>query len=128
MTSGYKLTHLLATIKNGSGKQPTLAPSERARKELAQQCITNRCRRVGEEVNRPGPGSGGQASAFYQGQVAVSLGTTPTSSRKLENGPMFFMASHFGPENFRHIKDTAFMGPYSPAPISIQREVLACIR
>ena len=68
------------------------------------------------------------AAAGAQGQAAQSPGTLPTSSRKFSNGPMLPMASIFGPAKFRRPNIMAFMGPYSPVPISRQRGVSAHIR
>jgi len=63
----------------------------------------------------------------YSGHTLASASTFPTSRRKRSKGPMFLMASPFGPSNCKRPNIMARIGPYSPLPISIQRVVSACI-
>lgn len=69
-------------------------------------------------LSLPGNHLAGQAS---------SPCTLPGISRNCSNGPMTFIASPLGPSNLRRPNIMARMGPYSPAPISFQRVVSACI-
>ena len=61
------------------------------------------------------------------GQRDASPGTLPTSNRNSENGPMLPIASSFGPEKCSRFSIMAFIGPYSPLPISTHRGVSALI-
>jgi hypothetical protein len=65
-------------------------------------------------------------SAYLAGQ-ALSPGILPGRRKKASKGPMTLIASSLGPVNFRRPNIMAFIGPYSPAPISSQRSVVACM-
>ncbi|MDF2464226.1 MAG: hypothetical protein K0Q43_2461 [Ramlibacter sp.] len=90
--------------------------------ETAQPTRTRFCprgRRVKRTARKP---------TLVQGQPLHSPGTFPTSSRKLSKGTMLPIASMRGPSKFSRPNIIAFIGPYSPAPISRQRGVSAHMR
>lgn len=54
---------------------------------------------------------GGGTGDYLPGQVPVSLATLPTRSRKFSNGPMFPIASSFGPSKPSRCMNIARIGP-----------------